>query len=62
MTSDYNAGDTNIAVSELGNFEFETGQNGWCLIDGDATTPSGSQSLGQVYATFSAKSATTGAG
>lgn len=62
LTSDYNAGDTNIAVSELGNFEFETGQNGWCLIDGDATTPSGSQSLGQVYATFSAKSATTGPG
>ena len=62
LSSAYNAGDTNIAVTELKNFELETGQDGWCLIDGDATTPSGSQSHGQVYATFTAKSAATGAG
>ena len=62
LTSAYTAGDATFSVDELANFEQENGESGWCLIDGDATTPSGSQSHGQIYATWSAKSAASGAG
>lgn len=62
LTAPFNAGDTTFQVDELANFENETGEDGWCLIDGDATTASGQQSHGQIYATWNSKSAASGAG
>ena len=62
LSADFHAGDTVFSVNELSNFEQENSQNGWCLIDGDATTIHGSQSFGQIYATWTTKSAASGAG
>ena len=55
LTSDYHHGDANFVLDDITNFEQETGQDGWGLIDGDFD----GQSFGQVYFTWTSKSTTS---